>query len=212
MSDVSHDQRLTGDRGVHSTATIRMQSRRSLVILLSALSVLSVAAVTWALVQSMNPTERERNKVATLVDIGTIAPGELKVVEVQPYGRKLFLFRPTAEVFEDLGRLNPHVWNPRVTSYDKEHGLFIYWGQSTKYWEDLTHMPKGKSAFGQSIEGGHIWLGGYYDRGHDPSYDYAGRTIKSYEYTFNGYREEHPNLWVPQYQFENQHVLLIRRP
>ena len=189
-----------------------MQSRRPLALLVGTLLLLGLAAAVWGLAQSMSLSERELDNAATLVEIGSVAPGELKAIDVQKYGRKLFVYRPTAEVMEDLKRLNSHVWNPRITSYNEEHGLFIYWGQSTKFGQELTHMPKGKTVFDQYGELGHVWLGGYFDRIHDPSYDYAGRTIKSYEFTYNGYNAEHPNLIVPTYQFEKNDVLLIKHP
>ena len=55
-------------------------------------------------------------------------------------------------------------------------------------------------------------MGGYFDLMHDPSYDYAGRTIKTYEYTYNGYNVKYPNMKVPKHEFLRDGNLLIRFP
>jgi hypothetical protein len=42
-----------------------------------------------------------------------------------------------------------------------------------------------------------LWLGGYWDWVCEVSYDYSGRAIKTYQYTYNGYNWKADNLHSP---------------
>lgn len=104
--------------------------------------------------------------------------------------------------------LDAHVWRPESKAFVPALGVFLYWGYSTKFGCKLQHIPPGKStaAMDRNID----WRGGYFDPCHDPSYDYAGRTIKTREFTRNGYNRDHPNLYVPTYAVFSDRTVEIR--
>ena len=186
-----------------------MPVRKALGISVACLFALALIAFASVLVASMYPTERERNNASVILKLEALQPGEFRKIFVAEYGRTLFVFRPTQEVMADLKKLDAHVWDCNLQAYDKDHEIFIYWGESTKTGVQLERIAKGSSRF---TEPGHVWLGGYFDLMHDPSYDYAGRTIKYYEYTYNGYDVKHPNMKVPKYEFLRDGNLLIQSP
>ena len=183
--------------------------RKVLLGVATGLFALGLAVFSFVFAASMNPTVRAQNNSSVVLKFDEVQPGELKKILVEKFGRTLFVFRPTPEVLADLNTLDAHVWEPSRQAYNSERGIFVYWGESTKTGVGLEHIAKGAPRLKHP---GHAWLGGYFDLMHDATYDYAGRTIKSFEYTYNGYNGKHPNMKVPKYEFLPDGNLLIRTP
>jgi ubiquinol-cytochrome c reductase iron-sulfur subunit len=172
------------------------------------MALVGVAALAWMFASSMSisATTREiRGTDISAAAVAAIEPGE--VAEFLPFGRPLFVLRPTPDQLRAVVELDEHVWNHQWSGYDADHGLFIYWGISTRLGCNLEHIPPGASPLGVGVGG--RWLGGYFDPCHDSSYDYAGRTIKSFPYSRNGFTADVPNLQAPDHRFRSDGTLVI---
>jgi hypothetical protein len=173
-----------------------------------------VAVLAWVLGSSLSisATSREASGAEIPADrLAAITEGE--VAEFVIFGTPLFVLRPSSRQLQALADMDSHVWNSRWSGYDEGHGLFIYWGVSTRFPEvpcKLQHIPPGPSPLGEGT--GYRWLGGYLDPCHDSSYDYAGRTIKSLPYTRVRFNAEVPNLRAPEYQFRRDGTLVVSMP
>lgn len=157
----------------------------------------------YVLVRSMNPSDRAIAEAQYKIVLSEIKEGVL--TEVDSRGGPLLVFRPSEEQWADIKFMDAHVWDTRHSGYNEEHDLFVYWGISTRFGCELSHLPKGESRI---AEWGGVWLGGYFDHCHDSSYDYAGRTIRTYEYTGSGFTLEVPNLRSPNYEIYNEGLLI----
>jgi Rieske Fe-S protein len=185
-------------------------SRRIVIALTLIFTAFGLGALGYVFVRSLNPSERALADAARLIpdfSIKELKPGEFRRIEI--HGLPLMILAPDGTIMNDLAKLDPHTWDPTRASFNAEHNVFIYWGISTRLGCDLTHYPKGAPP--RPVEQGRTWHGGYFDRCHDSSYDYAGRTIKTYEYTANGFNAEVPNLRVPQYEIRKDGTVLIMR-
>lgn len=169
-----------------------MTRRRILGMSVAVLAVIGVAVTSFSLVASLAPSQKARAlagaPTVSIADLVATEPGAVRFVEA--YGRPILIFRPSEATWRGLKMLDAHVWNPKIAGYSEEFNVFIFWGFSTKLGCNLKHFPPGV-VWDQERPN---WNGGYFDPCGDPSYDYAGRTIKDVRYTVNGYAAEHPNL------------------
>jgi hypothetical protein len=105
------------------------------------------------------------------------------------------LLRPNQEQKESILLLDEHVWN-KTNRYNSELDIYVYWGYSTKWGCTLDHKEPQESLIKQ-WKNNAKWYGGFWDNWCEVSYDYAGRAIKTWKHTFNGYTFQHENLKVP---------------
>jgi Rieske Fe-S protein len=185
-----------------------MKYRKLLIYSVVIVSFVGVAAVAYVFVKAMAPSERAITAARFYieeVDVSALVPGN--VYEVMVANEPIFILRPTKEILSDLLFMDSHVWHPEMKSYDKENNFFIYIGLSTRFGCMLTPYKKGEVQSWMVDK--RTWYGGYFDRCHDSSYDYAGRTIMDYEYTYNGFNLEVPNLKVPDYEIQNGKTIVI---
>lgn len=123
--------------------------RRPLLIGIVAMSLVGVGVLAWTLGSSlsMSATTREASGSEIPAErIAAIASGE--VAEFVSFGTPLLVLRPSPAQLQAVADLNNHVWNGQWSGYDKEHGLFIYWGVSTRFRCKLQHIPQGESPLG----------------------------------------------------------------
>lgn len=170
-------------------------NKKILTSIVISLAAIGIIAIGYMFINSLNPSAKAIANGEYVIDLTDIEIGKLKEFNIQ--GKPLYLYRPTDEQWKDIYFLTSHVWNTEYSGYDDTTKIFIYWGLSTSIGCKLEIHPKGKNLISTS---GGIWLGGYFDVCRESSYDYAGRTIKTYEYTYNGWTSEVRNLDVPKYE------------
>ena len=168
------------------------------------LILVGIAGVITPFALALKPNPRGRNDdtyVTTLVIKG-IRDGELQSVRVG--NRNLFIFRPTPVQWQNIHRLDAHVWDPGMAAWNPQLGAFFYWGYGTLRPYTLIEEPvQGTHPKRQPWEPGWepdrpLWQGGYIDIDRDMSYDYAGRAIRDLDYTYTGFSLDVPNLWPAQ--------------
>lgn len=140
-------------------------------------------------VGSLSPSAKAKAERYDVVYLPPIEEGEFR--EMVVHGKPFYMYRPSEIDLGNIAKLSSHVSNPAYNSYNEKLGIFFVWGISTKLGCKLSFIGPQESRLGKR------WLGGYFDPCHDPSYDFAGRMISDYEYTFNGYNSKFPNLDVP---------------
>lgn len=106
-----------------------------------------------------------------------------------------------------IAALDGHVWNTAKSSYVKELDAYLYWGTSTGWGCVLEEKPPQESQLKNWNEKAQ-WLGGFWDPQCEVSYDYAGRTIRTWEFTFNGYTGEFANLIPPKFTLEGGKLIV----
>lgn len=175
-----------------------MTRRRALVLSLMLFCAVGGAVVIYLLTASLAPSERARALAGavtlSLDDLAGVAPGNVR--QMQAYGWPLFAFRPNEDTWRDLKALDANVWDTTMVGYHEDLGLFLYWAVGTEVPCQLKHFPKGDVGANFGLR----WLGGYYDPCRDPSYDYAGRTIKTLDFTAVRYSRHVPNLYPVRYE------------
>lgn len=143
--------------------------------------------------------------------LGALAPIRESTVDLEftmlPVGRPvvmdadgfpLIILKPNAEQLANIRALDVHVAEREYSTFRSEIGAFVYWGVSTKRVGcALLEVKPSQPSRLVEWRGDAIWLGGYWDPICEVSYDYAGRAIKSYEFSFNGFVGEYPNLNSP---------------
>jgi len=167
------------------------------------LAMTGAIAIIYIFAASMRPSARAIADAQYLLDVSTLTPG--KPLIFKDLNRPIFVYRPTQEEWNDIKFLDSHVWDRNYGGYETNSGVFVFWGISTHVPCVLVHIPKGKSTL-SNVAG--VWLGGYFDPCGDSSYDYAGRTIKTYTYTKNGYNAEVPNLKSPRFKIQNSQMII----
>lgn len=181
-------------------------TRRTLAIAVALMASMIVAASIWVVGSSLAPTDAARTRSTYLLKVEELRPGEIREYELD--GGPLLVYRPTNADMANLKFLDAHVWHPESKAFVTALGAFVYWGYSTKFGCKLQHIPPGK--FTTALDRNIDWRGAYVDPCHGPNYDYAGRTIKTYEFTRNGYSGEHPNLYVPTVAVFTDRIVEIR--
>jgi len=131
-----------------------------------------------------------------------LMPGEELRVVVGDY--RLGLYRPTAEVWNDLGDMDELVYSPEILSYNEDLDLFVYWLYAPHLGCILGHTRKGEDEYSP------YWLGGYYDIAHASSFDYAGRAIKDHRHAFRGLSGPSYNLSSPAVEIRKGAGIRVR--
>lgn len=186
-----------------------MNKRRFLIISTAGLLIGGLAAASFPFLGSMKPSEKAKNDDLVLIDLPKLHPGQLLELTVE--GRRLLVLRPNEEQRESIRILSDHVWDSDSYAYNAGIGAYVYWGESTRWGCPLDDKPPQESRIKQWDENAE-WLGGFWDPWCEVSYDYAGRSIKSYMYTYNGYSAKYPNLRAPKiFKKENGRYVVSRR-
>lgn len=172
-----------------------MDTRRRLLIPTVALLIVGLAVVVVVLASSLEPSAQTRNDAEVQIRLAPIVPGELQTFNVN--GRPLFVLRPNQLQRESIAKLDPHVADKNQAAYVQQLDAFVFWGLSTNRGCPLEHMLPQQSRL-LEVNPGAVWLGGFTSVGCEASYDYAGRAITTYEFTFNGFRVPLPNLEKPR--------------
>lgn len=154
----------------------------------------SLLAVAHPFIASLRPSAEAMNESLVSIKLPTLEPGIVNSVEVK--GMKLFVLKPNEEQAAAIKRLDPYVADMTINSYRADIGAYVYWAHSSKWGCPLEHKPPQASRLREWRRNAK-WLGGYWDPWCEVSYDYAGRTIKSYEFTFNGYTWPGQGLKTP---------------
>lgn len=153
-----------------------------------------IVFASYPFLSSMGVSAKARNDDLAVIELPKLSPGQ--IVKVNVNGQELIFLKPDEEQKEAIRVLNDHVWDSDSAAYRQDVGAYVYWGVSTKWGCPLEHKPEQVSRIIKWDESAK-WLGGYWDWQCEVSYDYAGRSIRSYAYSFNGYNAEHPNLASP---------------
>jgi len=182
------------------------KTRRNLVVATSVVGGAASVGAAVPFVTSMWPSERAKAAGAPVeVDISSVAPGELKVVEWR--GKPVWILRRTEKMLESIKKSDPRVTDPKSevqhqppyaqNEYrSRKPGVMVVVGVCTH----LGCSPKEKSA-SDTAEMGADWLGGFYCPCHGSKFDFAGRVYKG--------SPAPTNLIVPPYEYLSDSTLLI---
>jgi len=168
--------------------------KKILLTILSLLGVIGFAFASFPFFMSLNPSENAVNNSVIGITIPALIEGIPAVIKIG--NADLILLKPTSQQLTNLVELNTKVWSKTTNTYNSELQAFVYWGISTKRGCTLEHKPPHESGI-KEYDKKALWLGGYWDYTCEVSYDYSGRAIKEYAYTYNGYTLEAPNLSAP---------------
>lgn len=182
--------------------------RRLLSFLLGAMAAAAFVVIASVLVGYLGPSEKANSmrpySEYDLDLIRAMAPGDhIENLGVDGY---VVIFKPTADQWHELEQLSDVVFDPEITTYHVELGVFAVWsiGTSDAGACVLKHAPKGYFSHQP------MWPGGYFDPCFDVSYDYAGRTIRDREYTAVNWGREADNLRGPDLSVYRGDTLRIR--
>ncbi|QSP94194.1 hypothetical protein LPB19_13490 [Marinobacter salinisoli] len=170
---------------------------------------LSVSGLGFAFVpflSSLAPPEAAKEEIKKIeLNISELKAGEVYSFTVQ--GRPVLVLKPSLEQEKSIELLNDHVWDRDHRSFG---GAYVFVGLSTSRKGPclLEHKPAQESWL-KSHDKDSKWYGGYWDHSCEISYDYAGRAIKDYPYTFNGLDDRAENLSSPAVKFISDTVLEI---
>jgi ubiquinol-cytochrome c reductase iron-sulfur subunit len=181
--------------------------RRTWLVASAAAGSVAVIATSVPFVASLAPSERARAQGAAIeVDIGDLAPGDMKTVEWR--GKPVWIARRTAEMIaalqgHDEQLVDPKSLREQQPEYAKNPAralrqeIFVAIGI-------CTHLGCSPSAV--AAGSGHPsvppdWPGGFYCPCHGSTFDGAGRVFKN--------KPAPTNLEVPPYQFLSDTRLLI---
>jgi len=166
-----------------------MNTRQWLVRSFAATSLLGLAMSAWPFAASMMPSAEAWSRTTVLVDMPELERGIPVRLEVE--GTPLFILRPTEAQRQALRALDAHVWSENPSAYRADLDAYVVWGISQRFGCRLQDQPPQPSRITQ-FDPHAQWLGGYWDPWCEVSYDYSGRAIHSYGFTFNGL------TWVPE--------------
>ncbi len=152
--------------------------------------------VAYVFSAALRPSDRAENESIILIELPELKPGVITTVSVA--NEKLFVLKPTEEQVAAIKALDPFVSDKWIDAYHENVGAYVYWAYSPKWDCPLEHKPPAPSALTQHGVEGAKWLGGYWDWRCEVSFDYAGRAISRYEYTYNGYTWNGEGLKTPR--------------
>ena len=182
------------------------KTRRNLVVATSLAGGAASVGAAVPFVTSMWPSERAKAAGAPVeVDISTMAPGEMKVVEWR--GKPVWILRRTQEMLESVRKSDPRLSDPKSEVIQqpeyaqnefrsRKPELMVVVGVCTH----LGCSPKEKG-MNETAEMGADWLGGFYCPCHGSKFDFAGRVYKG--------SPAPTNLVVPKYEYLSDSTLLI---
>lgn len=150
----------------------------------------------YPFVASLRLSDKAKNDSVSTIEITELKPGAVYKYDVN--GIPLFILKPDEEQTTSLAFLDSHVWEPNVNTFNHEIGAYVYWGVSTKWGCLLAHYDQENgSTMTRWQPSESKWFGGYWDYSCEISYDYAGRAIKTYNYSYNGFNGKYENLHSP---------------
>ena len=183
------------------------RARRSLLSLgTSAFAAVGAAFAAVPFISSFRPSERAKAIGAPVeVDIGAIAPGQLKVVEWR--GKPVWLFRRDQQALQSLSNVkdllaDPDSANSKQPEYvDKQtralkSELAVLVGVCTHLGCSPSFRPDPKDP---AMEAN--WQGGFLCACHGSKFDLAGRVFKN--------MPAPTNLEVPPYRFKDEQTVVI---
>ncbi len=180
--------------------------RRLLIAITSAAGGVAAAGVATPFVLSLMPSERTKAAGAPVeVDISTIAPGTMKVIEWQ--GKPVWVLRRTPEMLDLLAKhdgdlVDPTSSVPQQPEYCKnptrsiKPDVFVAIGICTHLGCSPNFRPEVAPA-----DLGFNWGGGWLCPCHGSRFDLAGRVYKG--------SPAPTNLVIPPYQYLSDNLLLI---
>lgn len=163
---------------------------------LAALALVGVMALVGAGAAALRPSDRARANAQIQLPIASLQEGVPLTIRVNYM--PLILLRPSQAQLDALARLDEHVWDSSRSAWNEEIGAFVYWAWDTRFGCELRHVPPGESILVKYSEDKEDveWLGGYVSRC-EMAYDFAGRTIRTWQFSYNGFNPELPNLESP---------------
>ncbi len=182
-------------------------SRRQLLVATSVAGGVATVATAVPFVASLTPSERAKAAGAPVeVDVGNLAPGEMKTVEWR--GKPVWILRRTPEMLASLEKSaallsDPQSEKPMQPEYAKNEARAI----KPEYFVAVgicTHLGCSPSEkFKPGAEGGMEtdWPGGFLCPCHGSKFDLSGRVYKS--------MPAPDNLEVPPYKYLSDTTLLI---
>ena len=182
------------------------KTRRNLVVATSVVGGAASVGAAIPFVTSMWPSERAKAAGAPVqVDISSIAPGELRVIEWR--GKPVWVIRRTPQMLESLKTVVTKLTDPASKdSLQPEYAanehrslkpdVMVMEGVCTH----LGCSPQMKPADAKA-EMGADWGGGFYCACHGSKFDLAGRVFRG--------APAPTNLTVPPYTFLSEGTLLI---
>ncbi len=182
------------------------KTRRNLVVATSVVGGAASVGAAIPFVTSMWPSERAKAAGAPVeVDISSMGPGELKVIEWR--GKPVWVIRRTPDMLASLKKAVANLTDPASASSKQpeyavnEHRsrrpeLMVMEGVCTH----LGCSPQLKPADAKAEMGGD-WVGGFYCPCHGSKFDFAGRVYRG--------APAPTNLPVPPYAFLSDSTLVI---
>ena len=183
-----------------------MNRKEALKFAVIGMSLSGIVVAAYPFIASLSPSAKAYNDSLVAIDMPPFVPGVVYSENVK--GVNLFLLKPTQEQLASIEQLDTHVWDPAAHTYKPKLGIYVYWGHSSKWGCPLEHKPPQQSALIEWDENAK-WLGGYWDNWCEVSYDYSGRAIKTYNYTYNGYTWNQKSLKSPSVFYENHGKLYV---
>lgn len=151
-------------------------------------ALIGLTITAYVFIMSLNPSTKVENEALVIVDIPELKYGIVNKIDVK--GVPLLMLKPDEK--QKASILNSHVWTVNSQTYYEELGVYAYWGVSSRWGCPLEHKPPQKSQL-LKWDKTAKWLGGYWSVACEDSYDYAGRAIKTYGFTYNGFNLASPN-------------------
>ena len=182
-----------------------MNRRQLLSRSIGALALLGALCMIGVLASALRPSGRARSDAELVFPVPELVPGQLVIVHVG--ARPLFILRPTEEQRASVATLDAYVGNVTSDAFVPALGAYVYWGLSTKFDCELREQrPQDSRLLGMDRSA--RWLGGYWDPTCEVSYDYSGRAIKEWRFTFNGYTGSYPGLSKPCLRITDGNIIL----
>ncbi len=170
------------------------------------MAVAGIGAAMYPFAASLFPSAKAINDSVVIVDVPPLKPGIVYSINIK--GVNLFLLKPDQIQLNSIKELNDHVWKTNSNSFVPELGIFAYWSISPRGQCYLEHKPPQQSMLLEWNKNAK-WLGGYWDNLCEVSYDYSGRAIKTYGFTYNGYNSYKNNLISPKVIYESHRKLYV---
>ncbi|MCS6766922.1 MAG: ubiquinol-cytochrome c reductase iron-sulfur subunit [Candidatus Protistobacter heckmanni] len=186
------------------------KSRRNWLIATSVTGGIGGVAVALPLVSTFAPSEKAKAAGASVeVDIGGMAPGEMRTVEWR--GKPVWVVRRTPEMIASLKKVDGEVADPnserKPSELTPEYARNEYRSIKPEYLVVVgicTHLgcsPGAKFQTGAQPSLPDDWQGGFLCPCHGSTFDLAGRVFKN--------KPAPDNLEVPPYQYLSDTRLLI---
>ncbi len=170
-------------------------TRKQLLTALGTVAITGLGFIGYVFIASLAPAANVEAQT-TIINLNLINAGGVKRFKTK--SKPVIIVQPDQEMLNDLHALEPHVWNskrPCEFIIDNK-AYYIFFGIGTsKYACSLDHHEKGEK---NEYLPSHNWLGGFVDACRDNNYDYAGRSIKTMEYTLINFNIEVPNVACPE--------------